>query len=200
VHAIDCRSYSSSQLALLSRSLDCSFRKWLSILANRKAGRSILSISSPFAFHHGLKILGRLCFFQWANLAAVTFGRDSRLWRIGEFAFSRSHSLASVGIPSSLEVLSIGCFSSCRTLSLVTFESGSRLRRIEKWAFSEGLNLNSLCLPAQVVYIGHCALPRGESIATGGRAKLQFPRLSRLCVQAGFMVMTFQMFVSMVLN
>jgi hypothetical protein len=77
----------------------------------------------------------------------VRFEIDSRLSRIEFGAFSECSSLASICIPSSVEMLCKKCFYACTGLSIVRFEIGSKLSCIEMGAFSECSSLSSICVP-----------------------------------------------------
>jgi hypothetical protein len=74
------------------------------------------------------------------------------LIRIEAYAFFSS-SLASIEIPSNVEILGSSCFSFCRLLSSISFESKSRLLRIEPSAFVSS-SLESIEIPRNVEILG----------------------------------------------
>jgi hypothetical protein len=60
----------------------------------------------------------------------VRFECGCKLSRIEKYAFSSCSLLASICIPSSVEVLCEFCFNGCTALSSVNFESGSKFSSV----------------------------------------------------------------------
>jgi hypothetical protein len=66
------------------------------------------------------------------------------------FTFRECRSLASICIPSSVEVLCYACFRGCDSLSSLIFESDSKLTRIEGEVFSGCVALKSISIPQSI--------------------------------------------------
>jgi hypothetical protein len=84
---------------------------------------------------------------------SVTFESDSKLVKIGGYAFEDAH-IETIQIPASVEHIGKYCFFRCKSLCEVTFEPGSRLRIIDSVAFG-GTNIKSVRIPASVEHIGN---------------------------------------------
>jgi hypothetical protein len=107
----------------------------------------------------------------------VTFESDSQLSSIAESAFTECSSLASILIPSSLEMLGNECFSGCESLSMVTFESGSQLSSIGEYAFHFCPSLSSICCPSSlqtilanyqaILKLPAAGIPEGDRVLGG---------------------------------
>jgi hypothetical protein len=80
----------------------------------------------------------------------VTFGGDSKLRQIDEYAFEFCGSLKSICVPASAEVISKFCFFYCPSLRTVTFGGDSKLRRIGEFAFDGCGSLKSVSVSASV--------------------------------------------------
>jgi hypothetical protein len=103
-------------------------------------------------------VLGESSFHGCHSLESVFFEPESRLERIGAYAFSGS-GLKSIVIPSSVVVLGESSFHLCQSLGSVVFEDASRLERIEESAFSSS-GLKSIAIPPSVAFIGYLVFDR----------------------------------------
>jgi hypothetical protein len=140
---------------------------WQSLECLRfETGNRHFSVSeSAFLVYEGISIVGPVgavtelaiesdieelcdrCFAYQSSLSSVSFAPNSRLRRIGDFAFAYS-SLSSIVIPSRVEMIGANCFLGCAKLSIVQFESNSRLSAIGRHAFG-------LC-PLVTVWVPSC--------------------------------------------
>ena len=154
--------------------------------------RSVLtSVTIP----SGVTNIGERAFELARSLQTVTFGENSQLTVIGDWAFSDNHSLTSISIPSG--VTSIGsrtflnarvlrsisipssvtfigesAFESALLLEDVNFGENSQLSEIDRWAFWNASSLTSISIPARVNTIGQEAFAGSESYGMGGRNSL----------------------------
>ena len=124
---------------------------------------------------NGVTSIGNNAFDNCDNLSLVTFGADSRLESIGEYAFRGCKGLWSIAIPEGVTsigeyafsntnlndivipegVTTIGksVFEHCLLLDSVTFGASSQLESIGDSAFTES-NLNDIVIPEGVTSIG----------------------------------------------
>lgn len=136
--------------------------------------RSVLtSVTIP----SGVTNIGERAFELAVSLQTVTFGENSLLTVIGDWAFSNNRSLTSISIPSGVTsigdftfhntsvltsisipatVTSIGisAFENALLLRTVNFGENSLLTSIGNWAFYNASSLISISIPARVNSIG----------------------------------------------
>ena len=91
--------------------------------------------------------------FEDNNLTSVVFEKNSKLTRIGEYAF-KNNSLTSMLIPNSIIVIDNKAFNNNKLTSL-TFEENSKVREIGDSAFRENLLIN-VEIPNSVTKWLHC--------------------------------------------
>jgi hypothetical protein len=120
------------------------------------------SDSSHVEIPSDVEILGSSCFSDCESLSSISFASNSRLTRIGSFAFSNS-SLESIVIPSTVQILDSSCFSNCESLLSISFESNSRLRRIESKAF-DGVDF-MIVIPSTVMFVAFDAMPNPYQVS-----------------------------------
>ena len=115
--------------------------------------QNLTSINIP----SGLINLSNNTFQYCDKLATVTFGENSQLISIGEFAFYNCLSLSSISVPS--KVISIGkyAFSNCNKLADISFAVGSLLKNIGENAFASCFELQRIDIPYGVTGIGRWA-------------------------------------------
>jgi hypothetical protein len=92
-------------------------------------------------------VLQDCCFRCCSALSSVTTESGSRLSTIEPYAFSLCARLASIQIPSSVEVLHSACFSECQSLSTIEFAAGSKLSCVKRDAFLKCPTLSSIWIP-----------------------------------------------------
>jgi hypothetical protein len=99
------------------------------------------------------------CFSYQSSLSPVAFAPDSRIRRIGDFAFLNS-SLSCIVIPSNVESIEERCFMDCEQLSIVRFKSNSRLSVIGNFAFVlcplETVWISSSIQRIAIEHFGYC--------------------------------------------
>lgn len=95
-----------------------------------EACKALTSIEIPAS----VETIGPWAFRDCSSLKTVTFGKDSRLKKIGtsEYggSFMRCTALTSIEIPASVETIEATAFYACTSLKIVTFEKGSQLKTI----------------------------------------------------------------------
>jgi hypothetical protein len=102
-----------------------------------------------------IEVIGDGCFAACEFVREVEFEEQSRLQRIGKYAF-RETGLRRLSIPSSVEVLGRTCFYKCESLCDISFENKSKLRRIGQSAFT-CTGLRSITFPCSIEAIGEWA-------------------------------------------
>ena len=135
--------------------------------------RSVLtSVTIP----SGVENIGVRAFELAVSLQTVTFGENSRLEVIGDWAFSSNYSLTSISIPlgvtriepntfstsalrsisipSSVTFIGSSAFESALLLRAVNFGENSQLSEIDDYAFWNASSLTSISIPARVNTIG----------------------------------------------
>jgi hypothetical protein len=139
--------------------------------------RSVLtSVTIP----SGVTNIGVRAFELAVSLQTVTFGENSQLTVIGNWAFSDNHSLTSISIPSrvtriepktflnasvlrsisipsSVTFIGDSAFENALLLRAVNFGENSQLSIIDDWAFWNTGSLTSISMPAGVDTIGQGA-------------------------------------------
>ncbi len=140
------------------------------------AFRNCFYLTSIF-ISNSVTSIGNYAFYDCANLKSITFGENSQLKTIGEYAFSSwSSSLTSITIPNS--VISIGnyAFYRCTNLESITFGENSQLQTVGEHAFYGCSSLTSITIPDSVTSIGSDAF-RGcanlKSITFGENSQLK---------------------------
>ena len=95
-----------------------------------EACKALTSIEIPAS----VETIGPWAFRDCSSLKTVTFGKDSRLKKIGtsEYggSFMRCTALTSIEIPANVETIEATAFYACTSLKIVTFEKGSQLKTI----------------------------------------------------------------------
>lgn len=89
-------------------------------------GKSIESLTIPSEYN-GLPVteIDDNAFFDRSNLQSVTFANDSKLQRIGSYAFANCSSLKEITIPSSVTDIGDNAFAECDSLSSLRVEQGN---------------------------------------------------------------------------
>ncbi|KAK8896292.1 hypothetical protein M9Y10_014189 [Tritrichomonas musculus] len=100
---------------------------------------SYITEISSFAFH------------QCQNLTTIEFERNSKLYAIGQFAFSFS-SIEKIIIPRHVKLIDEFTFCRCLCLSQIEFEDNSEIYKISKESFSV-LAIESISIPSSVTTI-----------------------------------------------
>ena len=123
-----------------------------------EACKALTSIEIPAS----VETIGPWAFRDCSSLKTVTFGKDSRLKKIGtsEYggSFMRCTALTSIEIPANVETIGPSTFFGCSSLATVTFEKGSQLKTIAGGyrgsdyygAFTSCTALTSIEIPASV--------------------------------------------------
>ncbi|MDR1031951.1 MAG: leucine-rich repeat domain-containing protein [Holosporales bacterium] len=110
-----------------------------------------------------IKTISEKC-LELCDSLTVTFESGSRLETIEEFAFRYSY-LASICIPSSVEMLGSASFVGCQSLSSLMFGSGSKLKTISGFAFNRCSSLASICIPSSVERLGNVSFVECRSLS-----------------------------------
>ncbi|MCI5745337.1 MAG: leucine-rich repeat protein, partial [Erysipelotrichaceae bacterium] len=97
--------------------------------------------------------LGTYAFSGCNSLKSIDFGENSKISSIDNFAFSGCYSLKEIIIPSKVSTISSNAFSDSG-LENVTFESDTILLEIYNDAFANCHSLTNISLPSSVNYIG----------------------------------------------
>ncbi|MDR1267089.1 MAG: leucine-rich repeat domain-containing protein [Holosporales bacterium] len=138
--------FSSPRKAILYKGRFIAFTALKNDMVSRmNTGVPLRSLAIP----KSVKVLEQHCFRGCGFLAYVAFEADSRLQKMGEYAFVGT-SLRSMCLPPGVEVLEQSCFGNCVSLRSFTFEGDAKLVRIGVAAFC-GTSLRSMCLPSGVV-------------------------------------------------
>ncbi len=85
-------------------------------------------------------------------ITSVTFGGNSELTLIGNWAFLGCSGLTSIVIPRNVTKIGDYAFDGCGELSSVTFERESKLSLIGNWAF-RGCKFTSIVIPRSVTIV-----------------------------------------------
>ena len=92
--------------------------------------KALISIEIPAS----VETIEQWAFCDCSSMKTVTFGKDSRLKKIGtsEYggSFMRCTALTSIEIPANVETIGPSTFYACTSLKIVTFEKGSQLKTI----------------------------------------------------------------------
>ena len=132
--------------------------------------------------------INQYAFYEYSSLTTVTFGENSHLTSIGDYAFRDCSNLISIKIPSSVtsigdyaffgcsftnieipsSVASIGnsAFSFCSSLTTVIIEENSQLINIGGMAFFRCQSLISIEIPSSVTSIGDMAFSGCSNLTT----------------------------------
>lgn len=121
----------------------------------------ITSINIPSS----TRVICQKAFYECINLESISFNENSKLEKIGKFAFQRSDALKEVEFPASLKSIGKYAFNGCSSLVLVVFPEESNLQYIKRNAFKFA-GLKSLSLPAKLMLIGSAAFQDCRSLAT----------------------------------
>ena len=97
--------------------------------------------------------IGTDAFRDCTSLTSVTFGENSKLTTIGDYAFYYCRSLTSIVIPDSVITIGEGAFIDCTSLTSVTFGENSQLTTIGWYAFEDCTSLTSVTIPDSVTTI-----------------------------------------------
>ncbi|MBE5742038.1 MAG: hypothetical protein E7360_01810 [Clostridiales bacterium] len=108
-------------------------------------------IAGTLAFPSETAFIGEYAFYNCTGITAVSFGENSKLNEIGNYAFSGS-SITEIEIPASVQ--SFGSAFSSTSLETVTFAPNSNVSEIGDNAFSGCSNLANIDLPSGVYSIG----------------------------------------------
>ena len=120
--------------------------------------KALISIEIPAS----VETIEQWAFCDCSSMKTVTFGKDSRLKKIGtsEYggSFMRCTALTSIEIPANVETIGPSTFKGCSSLTTVTFEKGSQLKTIAGGyrgsdyygAFTSCTALTSIEIPASV--------------------------------------------------
>ena len=132
--------------------------------------------------------INQYAFYEYSSLTTVTFGENSHLTSIGDYAFRDCSNLISIKIPSSVtsigdyaffgcsftnieipsSVASIGnsAFSFCSSLTTVIIEENSQLINIGDYAFDACSSLTTVIIEknSQIISIGGMAFFRCQSL------------------------------------
>lgn len=122
-----------------------------------KNNTNLLSIMIPGS----ITTIGENAFESTTNLQSVTFGNDSKLEAIKNYAFQMS-GLSSINIPKSVTSIQNGIFSGCSSLNTVTFEEGTTIGAIPNNMFMDTA-LATFEIPRSVTSIGYNAF-RGSKL------------------------------------
>ncbi len=95
--------------------------------------------------------IGDHAFEGCEKLTAITFGEDSEITAIGDYAFSGT-AIKSFAMPDAITVIQDGTFKNCKYLSEVSFSESSLVEKIGTSAF-ENTAITSFVLPASVTEI-----------------------------------------------
>lgn len=98
------------------------------------------------------EIISAHAFQACINLQYIKFAKNSKLKKIGRFAF-KGASITKLNIPSSVELIDHYAFSSCKNLSYITIYIDSKLIGIGDNAF-EKLNIKSIYFPKTLTIFG----------------------------------------------
>ena len=93
---------------------------------------SLVSIEIPA----NVSYIGRNTFENCGKLNSVTFGRGSKLERLGIYTFVNC-GLSEITIPASIKEMAQYVFYGCNKLTKITFEKGSQLTYIASYLFKE---------------------------------------------------------------
>jgi hypothetical protein len=154
------------------------------------------SVLTSVTISSGVTDIRERAFELARSLQTVTFGENSQLTVIEDWAFSDNHSLTSISIPSGVTSIGLRTFlnaSVLRSISIpssvtfigesafesallledVNFGENSQLSEIDRWAFWNASSLTSISIPARVNTIGQEAFAGSESYGMGGRNSLK---------------------------
>ncbi len=92
------------------------------------------------------------------GVKSITFGINTQLTSIGEYAFYGCSGLTNIEIPSGVTTIEYAAFSGCSSLTSVVFGENSQLTSIGEYAFSgSGLTSVAFCENSQLKSIGDSA-------------------------------------------
>ena len=106
-----------------------------------------------------------MCFYGCSSLTNVTFGENSQLTYISDYAFDGCSSLTDIEIPSSVTSIEYMTFFNCSSLTNVTFGENSQLTSIGSNAFRDCSSLASIEIPSGVTSIEYDAFYGCSSLA-----------------------------------
>ena len=138
--------------------------------------------------YRGLPVtsIGDKAFFNKSDVTGITFGENTNIKNIGQFAFANCSYLTAISLPDSLETLGDNAFASCRLLSgeivipdgvkeipqnafsycaqITGVKLGDGVKSIGKMAFTDCKALASVELPDGLLSIGEYAFSKCESL------------------------------------
>lgn len=138
--------------------------------------------------YRGLPVtsIGKNAFFNKSDVTGITFGENSNVKSIGEFAFANCSYLTSLNLPAGLESIGASAFASCRLLGgelvvpggvksiptnafafcalieKVTLSEG--VETVDKMAFTDCKSITELKLPDSLISVGEYAFSVCASI------------------------------------
>lgn len=129
----------------------------------KKIGESAFGYSDIAAVTvpDGVTSIGDCAFSECEKLKKVSFGKNSSLTSIGEYAFSYSYDLVDITLPESVSVIGEGVF--CST-SIKTAVLPKGINKIPQNLFSYCYELESVVIPGGVKEIGNWAFDGCESL------------------------------------
>ena len=122
---------------------------------------SLISIDIP----DSVTTIGDSAFSRCSSLTSVTFGENSRLNSIGDYAF-RDTGLTSIIIPDGVTTIGYYAFYDCVKLKTVTFGENSQLTTIDEKAFYNCESLISIDIPDSVTTIDNGAFGGCDSLTS----------------------------------
>ena len=121
-------------------------------------------INIKLEIENGIEEIKPFIFKGLSWIKQVSFEKNSRLKRIGEFAFANCNNLTSITIPSSVTSISSSAFEGCSKLtSMIIPEGGTS---IEDYAFYYCRSLTSITIPEGVTSIGSYAFMGCSSLTS----------------------------------
>ena len=132
--------------------------------------------------------IGAYAFYNCSLVTSISFGENSKLYEIGNYAF-RGTSISEIVIPANLQSFG-SAFYGITTLETVTFEPNCAVTEIADNAFTNCTSLSNIELPNGVYYIGASAfkstalttLNLGQNIQTIGASAFESSDLESVII------------------
>lgn len=132
------------------------------IIGNYGFGNNHKLNNITFGTNSELEHLGNYAFYSDRDLVSIELPKS--LKTIGDYAFSGAESLETILIPNNVESLGNFTFYDARNLESITFEENSSLTSIGDNVFERANKLTSIEIPKSVESIGKYAFLKAESL------------------------------------